>query len=236
MTEELLTHATLKEKQRLIRDSFPENLGLRVQRAISWIDRAERVDDDDGKFIFLWIAFNAAYADERDFQAELPKEWESFMSYFCKVVTLDAEQRICNAIWNNFSGPIRLLMDNEFVFKPFWKHQNGIEGYEDWENRFQREKRKFKRIALKQTDKDTKETLSLVFERLYVLRNQLVHGGATWNSEVNRNQVRDGAAILAFLIPVFVDVMMSHPSADWGQPFYPVIVRDSILSGKKQQQ
>lgn len=225
------SYAILKEKQRLIRDSFPENLGLRVQRAISWIDRAERADDDDGKFIFLWIAFNAAYADERDFQGEPPKEWESFKSYFCKVVTLDTEQRIHNAIWDNFSGSIRLLMNNEFVFRPFWQYQDGIEGYEDWADRFQRKLRTFNRIASRKTDNDTKEALVLVFERLYVLRNQLVHGGATWNSQINRNQVRDGAAILTFLVPVFVDLMMSHPDEDWGQPFYPVVSRTSALSG-----
>ena len=63
--------------------------------------------------------------------------------------------------------------------------------------------------------------LSFVFDRLYVLRNQLVHGGATWNSAVNRDQVRDGASILGFLMPVFVDVMMDNPHEDWGRPFYP---------------
>ena len=56
-----------------------------------------------------------------------------------------------------------------------------------------------------------------------MLRNQLVHGGATWNSAVNRDQVRDGAAILGFLVPVFVDVMMDNPHEDWGRPFYPVV-------------
>ena len=58
---------------------------------------------------------------------------------------------------------------------------------------------------------------------LYVLRNQLVHGGSTWNSGVNRAQVRDGAEILAFLVPVFVDLMMDNSQEDWGRPFYPVV-------------
>ncbi|MYH47710.1 MAG: hypothetical protein F4008_11180 [Gammaproteobacteria bacterium] len=227
----LLTYAVLKDKQREIRDSFPENLRLRTQRAISWIGRAEQAGDDDGKFIFLWIAFNAAYADERDFQIEPPLAMDSFKSYFGKVVTLDADKRIYNAIWGNFSGPIHQLMKNEFVFKPFWKHQNGMKGYKDWEVRFQRELRAFKQIVSRKTNDNTKRALALVFDRLYVLRNQLVHGGATWDSEVNRNQVRDGAAILAFLIPVFVDVMMSHPGGDWGQPFYPVVSRNSAYSG-----
>jgi len=226
-----LTYTVLKEKQRQIRDEFPENLGLRVQRAISWIGRAEQADDDDGKFIFLWIAFNAAYADEREFQAESPMERESFKSFFQKLVTLDEDQRIYNAIWENFSGPVRLLMNNEFVFGPFWKHQNGEEGYEDWEKWFRRKLKDFNRIALRQTENYTREALVLVFDRLYVLRNQLVHGGATWNSQVNRNQVHDGTAILAFLIPVFIDVMMSHPDVNWGKPFYPVVCRDSALSG-----
>lgn len=65
-TKTILTHAELKTKQRAIREDFPETMGLRVHRAISWIGRAEACGtDDDAKFIFLWIAFNAAYADER---------------------------------------------------------------------------------------------------------------------------------------------------------------------------
>jgi hypothetical protein len=37
-----------------------------VHRALSWLDRAEQCqdDDNDAKVIFLWIAFNAAYANE----------------------------------------------------------------------------------------------------------------------------------------------------------------------------
>jgi hypothetical protein len=56
-----------------------------------------------------------------------------------------------------------------------------------------------------------------------VLRNQLVHGGATWNSRVNRDQVRDGAAVIGWLLPVFIDIMMDNPDCEWGRPFYPVV-------------
>ena len=63
----------------------------------------------------------------------------------------------------------------------------------------------------------------MLFDRLYVLRNQLVHGGATWNSSVNRDQVKDGARILAFIVPIFVDLMMDNPDRDWGAPYYTVV-------------
>ena len=43
----------LKSKQREIRDDFPDDFGLRVHRALSWLQRAEKeVDDCDAGFIF----------------------------------------------------------------------------------------------------------------------------------------------------------------------------------------
>ena len=38
----LHTFASSKAKQRLIRKTIPENLGLRVHRGLSWLDRADK--------------------------------------------------------------------------------------------------------------------------------------------------------------------------------------------------
>ena len=47
-------YATLKAKQRSIRDGFPEPMDLRAHRSINWIGRAEACgDDEDACFIFL---------------------------------------------------------------------------------------------------------------------------------------------------------------------------------------
>lgn len=214
-------HAELKATQRARRDGFPADMGLRVHRAISWIGRAEcETEDPDARFVFLWIAFNAAYADERDFDPASGRARRDFEEFFARLIRLDHDHRIYNAIWEKFAGPIRLLMQNRYIFQPFWSHQNGIAGYEDWETRFSASARTF---ATAITGGDTVKVLTSVFDRLYVLRNQLVHGGSTWNSSINRDQARDGAAILAFLIPVFVSIMMEHPEEEWGRPFYPVV-------------
>lgn len=216
-----LTFRVLKDKQRAIRTDFPETMGLRVHRAISWIGRAEACGEDaDARFIFLWIAFNAAYADEREFQSIAPGERATFAEFFGRLDTLDEDRRIYGALWERFSGPVRMLMENRYVFNPFWQHHNGINGFQDWENRFTASARSFAQAF---QAGDTARVLSFVFDRLYVLRNQIVHGGSTWNSSVNRNQVRDGAAILGFLMPAFVDIMMENPNENWGQPFYPVV-------------
>ena len=216
-----LTFKTLKDKQRAIRGDFPENMGIRVHRSISWIGRAEDCnDDEDARFIFLWIAFNAAYANEQNPVGTAKGERKVFDGFFKRLVSLDEDSRIEKAIWEHFPGLICTLVENRFVWGPFWKHHNGMDRHTDWAEKLKDSIRRF----MKEFEKrKTARVLSFVFDRLYVLRIQLMHGGATWDSSVNRSQVKDGAAILGFLIPVFVDLIMDHPEADWGRTFYPVI-------------
>jgi hypothetical protein len=214
----MLDFAHLKQKQREIRFGFPEPVGLRVHRAISWLGRAEVESEDyDVRFIMLWIGFNAAYA--KDVGAELDNEREAFRVFFEALVTLDKDNRIYNAVWVRFPHEIRVLLNNRYVFAPFWSFQNGS-GSADWEQSLESAK---KVIATAMARRDTPRLLAVVFDRLYVLRNQLVHGGSTWNSSVNRDQVRDGAAVLGTLLPIFIDIMMDNPYRDWGRPFYPVV-------------
>lgn len=219
MDAQLLDFAALKAKQRSIRSGFPDPLGLRIHRAISWLGRSEQETADDAvRFILLWIGFNAAYA--RDLAPPADSQRAIHATYFADLIQLDRRHRIYNAVWERFSQEIRILLQNKFVFEPFWKHQNGITGYEDWEARLTAGRR---RIATAMSQRDTESILSILFDRLYVLRNQLVHGGATWNGGANRDQVRDGAAVLNCLLPVFIDIMMDNPARDWGKPYYPVI-------------
>ena len=125
----------------------------------------------------LWIGFNAAYADEEEVQnAAFPDGDGTLKGFFQKVVALDAGQRIYDAIWDNFSGRIRLLLHNKYVFTPFWKHHNGVERFEDWEDWFRASQRRFRRAL---EERHTVRVLSLAFDRLYVLRNQIIHSGAT---------------------------------------------------------
>ncbi|MHB2165668.1 hypothetical protein [Alsobacter sp. R-9] len=230
-----LSPEALKRKQREVREGFPPALALRVHRALSWFTRAEEAADDlDVRFILLWIAFNSAYAadigregtngDGADGGAGADRAWSGerrrFRAFFERLVALDKGDRIYNAVWTRFPHEIRVLLDNRYVFAPFWDHQNGVPGCADWEDRFAAGRRA---VAAAMAAKDTARLLEIVFDRLYVLRNQIVHGGATWNSSVNRHQVRDGAAVLGWLMPVFIDLMMDHPGEDWGSPFYPVV-------------
>lgn len=218
-------YSELKQKQRSLREAFPAAHALRVHRALSWLGRAEAAaDDDDVRFILLWIGFNAAYADSiGDEQLDGRSAFEAFFTALCR---LDAGRRIYGLVWERFSQEIRVLLSNQYVFSPFWRFQNGDASCGDWERRLQYSRMQAGSAIARQ---NTPKVLSIVFDRLYVLRNQLVHGGATWNSSVNRSQVRDGARILGHLLPVFIDLMMDHPDQDWGRPYYPVVDQDLPL-------
>jgi hypothetical protein len=65
-------------------------------------------------------------------------------------------------------------LDDKYVFAPFWNHRNGVAGYSDWEQRLAVSQRA---LASTLAQHDTSRLVSIVFDRLYVLRNQRVDGG-----------------------------------------------------------
>lgn len=219
ITESSLQHSVLKQRHRQVRDGHPTSLTLRVHRALSWLNRAEQADDVDGKFIFLWIAFNAAYAQELD-DNDRTSDKATFKAFLQGLCDLDTSKRIDELIWKEFSGSIRTLLDNPYVFNPFWEFQRGRIDESEWKDRFASAK-KSAQSAL--ANGNTPMLLWIVFNRLYTLRNQLIHGGATWGGKINRNQLRDCTRLLGRLVPVIIVLMMDNPSAVWGDTVYPVV-------------
>ena len=209
----------LKTRHRTLRKHAPGNLNLRVHRALSWLQRAEMAEDEDGRFIFLWIAFNAAYATEIDDDRRL-SEQETFKAFLEKLCELDAHQQIEQLVWQEFSGSIRILLDTPFVLQSFWDYHSGKISEAQWKERLAQGK-KMATQAL--ASSNTPQLLGVVFNRLYTLRNQLIHGGATWNSSVNRKQLKDCANLLGKLVPVIIELMMTHPDTLWGDACYPVV-------------
>ncbi|HET6546258.1 MAG TPA: hypothetical protein VFG55_05875 [Rhodanobacteraceae bacterium] len=208
----------LKAKHKRVLERHAEPSRVRLHRAISWFGRAEQESDDmDARFIFLWIAFNAAYAREFGFEQS---EREQLRRFFAALLAIDDAGRLHAIALQQFSGAIRTMIENRFVFEPFWKALRGHDSSGHWERQFETSRK----VALKSImDGHTETVLSIVFDRLYVLRNQLIHGGATWNSRVNRAQVKDGVRILSALIPVVIDLMLDHAETDFGPIAFPVI-------------
>ena len=198
----------------------------RMRRALRWLYRAIREldrEDSDVTFILYWISFNAAYADAVSWKTTTTKD--RIDRYFRTLTDLDENNAIDRALHQKFSGPIRILLEDKFCFDPFWDHLEG-RSERDWKADFKAANRDAFDALL---NGDSRRVLSILFERLYTLRNQLVHGGAKWNSEANRDAVEPAARIMAFLVPIFIEIMLDNREADWGLPHYRGYPRVGIL-------
>jgi hypothetical protein len=142
------------------------------------------------------------------------------MGFLHRLIDSDDENLLYQASWVHFPTSIRLPITRKYVFQPFWDYQNGLVDESDWLQRFERGQSSAHR-ALGRTN--TIKVIAIMFERLYVLRNQLIHGGATWNSSANRSQISDGAQIMGLVVPVIIHLMMERPNQLWGDPCYPTV-------------
>ena len=208
----------LKATHRAVRENLNSELSIRIHRSLSWLGQAETQKEDlDASFIFYWIAFNAAYAGNFD-DAEHYSESSAFSHFFQRIVKNDSQNRVYSLIWERFPHEINGVLRNEYIFSSFWKENDFINDL-DWKASFEASIVKVNH-ALK--NQDTIVILSILFSRIYVLRNQIFHGGATWNSSVNRTQVKDCTKLLANLVPILIKIMMASPEENWGTLNYPL--------------
>ena len=216
---------------------------VRLRRAISWLDRAQQMEKEEKKTdkdlapqcIFLWIAFNALYGrDPHRFlkgkrrrppperkKSKSKSEKKELKNYFYNLLNFnnDAEYLICNIVNNSISKEIILFLDNMFVGENFWNSKMDINEEIIWE--------KDASLQGPLSKQETSVILCHVFQRLYVLRNQLMHGASTWGKTENKDHLIQGAIIMHCLLPVFIDIMLKTPEYEWkqwGRVWYPRVL------------
>ena len=214
-------------------DELDDNTNARLRRSTSWVTRAQEVyvqNDYDGTFINHWIAFNSLYATrplpiaQRDEYQRPYSEKEAIDSFFKQLVPLDTGNDIHHVLRYQQLSSVKSLLKNKYVFQPFWENRLGIDPDRDWKTRLKKSKKKADTCIYDEHSRESTITaLSILFERLYTVRNQLMHGLATYEGSVNRRQVIDGAAILHSLLPVFIRIFINNPDTNWGELAYPKI-------------
>ena len=121
-----------------------------------------------------------------------------------------------------------MLLKNPYVYAPFWQAVQRQVSESDWERWFNRANQQaFKDLA----ENNVGDALQEVFQRLYVLRNQLMHGAATFDEGWGNDQIRDGCRIMRSIVPEVLAIMQAHinanpNTAEWGPVAYPRINRE----------
>ncbi|RUO39888.1 hypothetical protein CWE15_09050 [Aliidiomarina taiwanensis] len=214
-----MDYKQLKAYQREHREGWAQGLSLRVHRALSWLKKAElerEREDLDGEFVFLWVSFNAAYASNHSVLSRA-YERDVYGQFFERLVGYDTKRKLYNLVWSQYSGSIRTLLNNKYVFQPYWDDVNDKEHDLGWEERFAGAK---KRANTALGSQDTVTVLSIIMDRLYTLRNQLLHGGATYGSGLNREQVQVACQLLGDIVPLVIHLMMCGSHEVWGDAAY----------------
>lgn len=213
-------HDRLKQQLKSKRDQLSDTHSTRLHRAISWLKcAAEQTDDMDLQLISLWIAFNACYAVDQGGSESLAERF-AFQRFIEKLVKHDKDQQIYACLWQTYSGPVKALIKNPYVYAGFWQVKREDVNSDAWREDFDQ----LSVSALNHLSRqNVPELLTIVLDRLFVLRNQLIHGGATYGSQVNREQVADGAQLLSTLVPIMVEILLEAGADDWGDIYYPVL-------------
>jgi hypothetical protein len=216
-----LTSARLKKQLKNGQAVLVGPIYLRLHRALSWLKAAEQTEQVDERFIFLWIAFNACYANElADLSKTKTSESSAFSLFIKRVIQHDDEKKIYKLLWVRYSQEIRLLLDNPFIFKQFWEYVQDEKTAAEFQLAFDASKRACEKAIGKG---NAVYVLIELLRRLYTLRNQVFHGGATYMGTVNRKQLIDASAILMRLVPAIIEIMIVHKELDWGRVMYPPI-------------
>lgn len=224
----------LKQDLRSRRAELSQVHSTRLHRSLSWLKAAgEQLESKniDQAFINLWISFSACFYIEGE---------EPIAPFIEKLVSFDDKQRIYTCLWNEYSQSVKALIKNPYVFAEFWKAQrlmseqlndDGLAGGSSddidaaWRASFNQSSVEALNYLSR---KKVAPLFSIVLDRLYVLRNQVLQGGATFQSQVNREQVEDGVALLSNIMPIIVRIMLSSSDEDWGDIAYPVISFDGL--------
>ncbi len=203
-----------------------KNNQLRIERMENWIERAESVpkdvEYDYDRFLFYWIAYEAAYKQE---------EWDDSMyehkkrcCFHNRIVECQyyKEEFICK-LKSRKNEALRLLSLRQ-ASRHFWKHSSyWPRSLNKWEEKFQDE-----------IDKDCDninsasydgtnlvEALNSLFSNLNVVRNQIVHGGSSGKDSRGLSQVGWGTRLLEKIIPGFCDCIRENDTKNWGKPPFP---------------
>lgn len=203
-----------KSKKNQNSDAF----NLRVQRGLSWLKKAVLMENDlDLQFLSLWVSVNAIHAEDH----EPVNRAHRLFEFIEKLLQQDREQKISQLIWNQLSLPTQQLLENPYAFQDFWEYKNQKISQLTWKANFAVEQARFLKVW---KSKDTHAIVQMLFERMLTLRHQILQGGSSYNSAMNRPVLRQCCQILLTLLPVFIEVFIEHAQQlDLSKPFYPTV-------------
>lgn len=193
-----------------------QNYQIRVHRALSWWDRAAELDADEnpeGRLLFAWIAFNALYGSWDDNGGGPARDRECWGAFLSTALTWDRNGLLVSSL-SEMRDPVLELLNNKYLDAQFWRRRDTYGGSQ----------RAYYLGQSLYAERRWGELLVLVFDRIYVLRSQIVHGAATRNSSLNRATLRKVLELLESLLGPILEIAVEHGAhGAWPTLCYPPV-------------
>ncbi len=193
---------------------------IRLHRCWSWMERIEELEaagvgHDDPKLIYHWIALNSLYGRWDDQAREPIGDRYSLGTFLERIYTLDQEGLIQKLLTEN-RELVKAIVGDEFLNKYFWQDPS-----EDQARRAQNSARK---LPSWHFEGRFIPILDITLSRVYLIRCQLIHGAATYDSKLNRVAVGRCADFLELFLHAVSTIIIDHAwQEDWGSLCYPPI-------------
>lgn len=210
-----VTTSQLKTLWEHHKTTVKQDTAIRIHRAFSWLGRAEACHKDDPDIALLcrWAAFNALYAQWDIDEGSTISDKFSWQHFASRILELDEDEHVAFIIRRQ-ERRINEMFASKYLNSRNWrKHEIA--------NHQERDQAVIDYLRWRQT-----QNWSLIFEgildRIYLVRCQMVHGGATYKSGKNRRSVNDCNILLSELINAICLILIEKGTdQDWGIMCYP---------------
>jgi len=204
-----------KERLSIKNPEHPTN--VRFHRACSWLQRSEvlAVEDLDLALLSQWVAFNALYGQWDHAAREPLADLQCWKHFLERMLSLDQENFVVDALVDN-KPLVMSVFDDQFLSRHFWQEPS--------ERRAGQSKKTWFDARTWFVMGNWSLILDRLFDRIYFLRCQLVHGAATHSSSLNRKALRNCTQMMDHLLRAFLLVWCQYGSdEDWGIMCYPPV-------------
>lgn len=189
---------------------------VRFHRACSWLLRIEQMNDDSDLDLDLscrWIAFNALYGVWDEARREPRPDRDSWRKFLSRILNLDCDSIITDMLQTNRNLVMSLLKD-EYLSLYFWEDPT--------DKRASQSKKAMYNARTWYQQEQWSLILENALERIYLMRCQLIHGAATYNSGKNRTSLKRCAMMLEHVLVSTMRVLIEQGAdEDWGPLCYP---------------
>lgn len=199
-----------------------QNLEDRLKRADSWIQAtaALRPEQLHESFIFLYIAFNCLYG-QRQYEGDETQIGKDLAEFFKKVrVMSDRDVDNGGAILKRALAAAHrdgaILIRDKFLSNRYWRGGSSVA--------LQKQLNKEESLVEEQFTLGSYDMfLDLTFRRISVLRNQIMHGCATYGARsYGQASLTKGLHFLKVMVPAFYELTKQYGhEVQWDPVPYP---------------